>query len=57
MPVQEKEWEDRVKGILKAELKRRGLSPRPDTDDSFHIVDPDGFDVQISSKHMDPKLI
>lgn len=26
MPVQEKEWEDRVKGILKAELKRRNIS-------------------------------
>lgn len=26
MPVQEKEWEDRVKGILKAELKRRNVS-------------------------------
>jgi hypothetical protein len=26
MPVQEKEWEDRVKGILKAELKRRGVT-------------------------------
>jgi hypothetical protein len=26
MPVQEKEWEDRVKGMLKAELKRRGVT-------------------------------
>lgn len=26
MPVQDKEWEDRVKGILKAELKRRNIS-------------------------------
>lgn len=26
MPVKEKEWEDRVKGLLKAELKRRGLT-------------------------------
>lgn len=26
MPVQEKEWEDRVKGILKAELKRRDIT-------------------------------
>lgn len=26
MPVQDKEWEDRVKGILKAELKRRGVT-------------------------------
>lgn len=26
MPVAEKEWEDRVKGMLKAELKRRGVT-------------------------------
>lgn len=26
MPVKEKEWEDRVKGMLKAELKRRGVT-------------------------------
>ena len=26
MPVQEKEWEDRVKGMLKGELKRRGVT-------------------------------
>jgi Domain of unknown function (DUF6471) len=26
MAVLEKEWEDRVKGILKAELKRRNIS-------------------------------
>ena len=26
MPVQEKEWEDRVKGMLKAELKRRNVT-------------------------------
>ena len=26
MPVQEKEWEDKVKGMLKAELKRRGVT-------------------------------
>lgn len=26
MPVKEKEWEDRVKGLLKAELKRRGVT-------------------------------
>jgi catechol 2,3-dioxygenase-like lactoylglutathione lyase family enzyme len=25
---------------------------RPDTDDSFHILDPDGFDLQISGKNM-----
>lgn len=26
MPVREKEWEDRVKGMLKAELKRRAVT-------------------------------
>lgn len=26
MAVKEKEWEDRVKGLLKAELKRRGIT-------------------------------
>jgi hypothetical protein len=26
VPVKEKEWEDRVKGILKAELARRGIT-------------------------------
>ena len=40
------------KEAVKAELERRGLSPRPDTDNSFHVKDPDGFDVQISGKSM-----
>jgi len=26
MPVKEMEWEDRVKGMLKGELKRRGVT-------------------------------
>ena len=26
MPVQEKEWENKVKGMLKAELKRRNVT-------------------------------
>ncbi|QLC26967.1 hypothetical protein HFP57_12595 [Parasphingopyxis algicola] len=26
MPVKEKEWEDKVKGLLKAELKRRNVT-------------------------------
>lgn len=26
MPKSQKDWEDQVKGLLKAELKRRGLS-------------------------------
>jgi catechol 2,3-dioxygenase-like lactoylglutathione lyase family enzyme len=42
------------KNAVEAELKRRGLAPRPDTDDSFHVKDPDGFDLQISGKNMKP---
>jgi hypothetical protein len=37
---------------VEAELRRRGHEPRPDTEDSFHIKDPDGFDLQISGKNM-----
>jgi catechol 2,3-dioxygenase-like lactoylglutathione lyase family enzyme len=37
---------------VKAELERRGLSPRVDTENSFHVTDPDGFDLQISGKDM-----
>ena len=38
---------------VKAELERRGLQPRLDTNGgpnyvSFHVQDPDGFDLQIS---------
>jgi catechol 2,3-dioxygenase-like lactoylglutathione lyase family enzyme len=40
------------KADVEAELKRRGLNPRPDTEDSFHVKDPDGFDLQISGKNM-----
>jgi len=40
------------KKAVEAELLRRGLSPRPDTEDSFHVKDPDGFDLQISGKNM-----
>ena len=36
-----------------AELKRRGLNPRPDMvgEKSFHVFDPDGFDLQISDQN------
>jgi catechol 2,3-dioxygenase-like lactoylglutathione lyase family enzyme len=38
---------------VEAELKRRGLNPRPDMqgDDfkSYHVLDPDGWDLQISN--------
>lgn len=39
---------------VKAELERRGLNPRPDmvgTDfKSYHVLDPDGWDLQISNQ-------
>jgi catechol 2,3-dioxygenase-like lactoylglutathione lyase family enzyme len=41
------------KKAAKAELERRGLAPREDQE-SFHVKDPDGFDLQISSKEMKP---
>ncbi len=44
--------EDWDKNRVEAELKRRGLEPRPDTENSFHVKDPDGFDLQISGKDM-----
>jgi catechol 2,3-dioxygenase-like lactoylglutathione lyase family enzyme len=38
---------------VEAELRKRGLSPVPDNDgkgfESFHVKDPDGFDLQISN--------
>jgi catechol-2,3-dioxygenase len=42
------------KDKVKAELDRRGLNPRVDTENSFHVKDPDGFDLQISGKAMTP---
>jgi len=42
------------KNAVKAELERRGLNPQPDTENSFHIKDPNGFDLQISGKEMKP---
>jgi catechol 2,3-dioxygenase-like lactoylglutathione lyase family enzyme len=39
---------------VKAELERRGLNPRPDmvgdNFKSFHVTDPDGWDLQISNQ-------
>ena len=39
---------------VKAELERRGLNPRPDMQGndfkSFHVKDPDGWDLQISNQ-------
>lgn len=42
------------KNAVKAALERRGLDPRPDTENSFHIKDPNGFDLQICGKDMKP---
>jgi catechol 2,3-dioxygenase-like lactoylglutathione lyase family enzyme len=39
----------KVRDAVGAELKRRGLEVR-DTPGSFHIKDPDGFDVQMGGK-------
>jgi catechol 2,3-dioxygenase-like lactoylglutathione lyase family enzyme len=33
---------------VEAVLKKRGLTPRPDKEKSFHVQDPEGFDLQIS---------
>lgn len=42
------------KDAVKVELERRGLNPQPDTENSFHVKDPNGFDLQISGKDMKP---
>ena len=42
------------KDTVKAELEKRGLTPRPDFQDggfeSYHVRDPDGWDLQISNQ-------
>jgi catechol 2,3-dioxygenase-like lactoylglutathione lyase family enzyme len=42
---------------VKAELEKRGLNPRPDmvgdNFKSFHVTDPDGWDLQISNQTKD----
>ena len=40
------------KDAVEHELRRRGFDPKLDTDDSFHIKDPDGFDLQIAGRNM-----
>ncbi|MGE4061926.1 MAG: VOC family protein [Rhodospirillaceae bacterium] len=40
------------KNAVEAELKRRGFTPRPDTENSFHVPDPEGLGVQISGRAM-----
>ncbi len=46
-----KNWDQKQ---VEAELKRRNLEPRVDTENSFHVKDPDGFDLQISGEGMKP---
>ena len=44
---------------VKAELEKRGLTPRPDmvgeNFKSYHVTDPDGWDLQISNKIKDSR--
>lgn len=42
------------RNAVKTELERRGLNPTPDTENSFHVKDPNGFDLQISGRDMKP---
>jgi catechol 2,3-dioxygenase-like lactoylglutathione lyase family enzyme len=42
------------KNAVQSELERRGLNPQADTDNSFHVKDPNGFDLQICGKEMKP---
>jgi len=42
------------KNAVQSELQRRGLNPQADTDNSFHVKDPNGFDLQICGKEMKP---
>ena len=42
------------KNAVKAELERRGLNPQPDTENSFHVKDPNGYDLQICGAEMKP---
>jgi catechol 2,3-dioxygenase-like lactoylglutathione lyase family enzyme len=44
--------EDWDKDAVEAELRRRGLSPEPDTEESFHVRDPDGYRLQIGSARL-----
>lgn len=37
---------------VEAELKRRGLNPTPDTKDSFHVRDINGYNLQICGEGM-----
>lgn len=40
------------RAAVEAELRRRGLEPKADTDDSFLVKDPNGYMLQIAGKNM-----
>jgi catechol 2,3-dioxygenase-like lactoylglutathione lyase family enzyme len=40
------------RAAVEAELKRRGLDPTPDTPDSFHVRDINGYNLQICGQGM-----
>lgn len=40
------------RGAVEAELRRRDLEPKADTEDSFLIKDPNGYTLQICGKNM-----
>ena len=44
--------EDWDRKAVEDELRARGFDPKADTDESFHIKDPDGFGLQISSSKL-----
>jgi catechol 2,3-dioxygenase-like lactoylglutathione lyase family enzyme len=44
--------EDWNREAVEAELTRRGLDPKPDTPDSFHVRDINGYDLQICGPGM-----
>jgi catechol 2,3-dioxygenase-like lactoylglutathione lyase family enzyme len=37
---------DKQKGAIKEEFKRRGIALKAEGDSSYHVMDPDGFNVQ-----------
>jgi catechol 2,3-dioxygenase-like lactoylglutathione lyase family enzyme len=41
---------------VKAELDRRNLNPKLDTDNSYHVRDVNGYDLQICGKDMKPPV-
>jgi len=44
--------EDWDRKAVEEELRARGFDPKADTDESFHIKDPDGFGLQIGSSKL-----